>query len=465
MPFSIQDKTLPAGDVGNPYDFKLSATGGEGRYTWTAAPLPNPLKCRTDGTITGTPDSPYTGTVLIQVTDSNQQTASKYLNLFIRKPPLSIATTALPNGTVGSPYTGTLSAKGGTKPYVWSIAGGVLPLGLALNAASGSVTGVPLAVGVSSFTVTATDAIGATATAPLKIDINAGSGGWATLYETKAVFGNALLGFLDGIFVCFGGYPTATWTSSNGKTWVPISGASPNLRNWPVMVYGGGQLWLIGSDDNLNFCVFTFDLKTCSWRQVTQTRWGGAGGYNIYFSVTWFKGALWAIGGRTNSGVTNAIWTSRDGVAWIQQPNAPWPGREFAGACVFGSKLWIGGGLTSFQSAGLNDLWWSADGIAWTQAPAVPWTTATNAAPAWLVGTERTLYAMTCAGSPGGNWTPLMLCKMTSGGEWSPASAAGGLKTYNFLAIGLIAIGETLLAAVGTGNGNGLQVAAFCPKG
>ena len=57
--------------------------------------------------------------------------------------PLSISTTSLPNGQVGVAYNATLSASGGTVPYNWVVSSGTLPAGLALNAATGAITGMP----------------------------------------------------------------------------------------------------------------------------------------------------------------------------------------------------------------------------------------------------------------------------------------------------------------------------------
>lgn len=61
---------------------------------------------------------------------------------------LTITTTSpLPSGTVGSSYQQTLQASGGVAPLTWSIAGGSLPPGLALNAGSGAISGTPSRVG------------------------------------------------------------------------------------------------------------------------------------------------------------------------------------------------------------------------------------------------------------------------------------------------------------------------------
>lgn len=71
--------------------------------------------------------------------------------------PVSIGATTVPSGQVGVAYSVTLSAAGGSGAYTWKIAG-ALPAGLSLDAASGSVSGVPTAGGSYAVTLTVADA-------------------------------------------------------------------------------------------------------------------------------------------------------------------------------------------------------------------------------------------------------------------------------------------------------------------
>jgi hypothetical protein len=75
-------------------------------------------------------------------------------------PIIDLAPTTLPQGTLGVAYSATISASGGQAPYVYSVSAGSLPTGLALNANSGSLSGLPTALGNFSFTVRAVDANG-----------------------------------------------------------------------------------------------------------------------------------------------------------------------------------------------------------------------------------------------------------------------------------------------------------------
>ena len=56
---------------------------------------------------------------------------------------LAITTAKLPTGIVGSYYVVHLTATGGIQPYRWRLAEGALPAGLALDSATGELSGTP----------------------------------------------------------------------------------------------------------------------------------------------------------------------------------------------------------------------------------------------------------------------------------------------------------------------------------
>lgn len=79
------------------------------------------------------------------------------------------AQTALGLTITGTPPSATLNssidyqlfvATGGATPYNWTLAGGGLPAGLALEAATGRIRGVPSVAGTYFFALKATDSTG-----------------------------------------------------------------------------------------------------------------------------------------------------------------------------------------------------------------------------------------------------------------------------------------------------------------
>ncbi len=88
---------------------------------------------------------------------------------------LTINTTSLATATVGMMYKATLSVSGGQAPYLWKIVSGTLPEGIQLEAASGSISGIPSVVGSSSFAAGVMDSNGQTAQQNLTLVATSGS--------------------------------------------------------------------------------------------------------------------------------------------------------------------------------------------------------------------------------------------------------------------------------------------------
>jgi aminopeptidase N len=78
---------------------------------------------------------------------------------------LNIVTTDLPSGMQSVSYRDTLVAKGGISPYKWNIESGNLPDGLELDSLTGVISGTPLVIDSSDFTVKVKDS-----TVPQKTD-------------------------------------------------------------------------------------------------------------------------------------------------------------------------------------------------------------------------------------------------------------------------------------------------------
>lgn len=138
--------------------------------------------------------------------------------------PLFVHTVILPAGATGAFYNAQLTADGGTPPYTWNLSSGNPPSGLDLGSGNGILSGTPTAGGNYDFSVTVTDAIGATATQPLSLSIS----GFVSID-----FGHPYLQSptADGI--------TLLWWSSDSSTMqleYGENGYTQNLLSAPVAV-------------------------------------------------------------------------------------------------------------------------------------------------------------------------------------------------------------------------------------
>jgi hypothetical protein len=154
---SIKTQALPDGEVTSAYSFTLAATGGTAPYAWVLAKgnLPTGLTLDSEtGAITGKPQLPASNASLtFEVTDSGSTpqhaTVSLVLNVMAQ---LSVTTQTLLSAVVGESYSETLAESGGHAPYTWSVASGLLPAGLSLNAKTGVISGTPITAGAAAVT-------------------------------------------------------------------------------------------------------------------------------------------------------------------------------------------------------------------------------------------------------------------------------------------------------------------------
>ena len=152
------------------------AKGGSGVYNWTVSSgvLPHGLALSAGGVLSGTPDLSGTFTFTVQVKDpvNTDATATVAFSITINDTP-SIPAATFANGVVGSLYSQSQTVVAGTGPYNWSITAGALPLGLGIDPVTGTISGIPTTVGNASFTVTVTDAAGASFSVQRSINVPA----------------------------------------------------------------------------------------------------------------------------------------------------------------------------------------------------------------------------------------------------------------------------------------------------
>jgi hypothetical protein len=159
VPVKIATTTLPDATAGIRYTQSLSLSSGKPPFTWTLiGALPPGLSLSTSGVISGTPTLAGEYTFTVRAAGARKQSDSKQLSMVVR---LQLSPAKLPIGVAGADYRQQLTVvAGGTPPYTWSVAGGVLPAGLTLTP-GGLLSGTPERAGPATFMVEITDARGA----------------------------------------------------------------------------------------------------------------------------------------------------------------------------------------------------------------------------------------------------------------------------------------------------------------
>jgi hypothetical protein len=164
--------------------------------------------------------------------------------------PVSVLTSSVPAAVQHQVYSTRLVATSGAPIVSWSVSGGVLPAGLALDGSTGVISGVPSSAGNSSFTIRVDNSAGGSASASLAISVATGT---AAEQLTGPVVGMAAtpdgggywIAAADGGVAPFG--DAADFGSMAGK---PLN--SP--INHIVATPDGGGYWLVAADGG----IFTF---------------------------------------------------------------------------------------------------------------------------------------------------------------------------------------------------------------
>jgi hypothetical protein len=165
-PFTLAPGGLPTGVTGTAYPtHTLYATGGTPPYTYVlqSGALPAGLVLKTTGAITGTPTRASSAQFAVEARDAAGRVATRSYTIEVVWPKVAISPTELPEAVSDEPFSVQLVAAGGSAPYAFRLAEGVLPTGLSLGAA-GLLSGTPSArARTFRFVVSATDANGAPA--------------------------------------------------------------------------------------------------------------------------------------------------------------------------------------------------------------------------------------------------------------------------------------------------------------
>ena len=169
--------TLPDWTLGKTgYSQTITSANGTGarRVNVSKGVMPSGLSLNsTTGVVTGTPTTAGVFNFTVTATDAVNATGSLAYTVTINAA-LAISPSSLPTLTVTLPsYSQNFTVSGGTGASTFAVTSGSLPTGLTL-ASGGLLSGKPGTMGSYTFSITATDTVGATAIQQYTVAVNAG---------------------------------------------------------------------------------------------------------------------------------------------------------------------------------------------------------------------------------------------------------------------------------------------------
>ena len=225
----------------------ITATGGQGPFTYGATGLPTGLSINTStGAITGTdttPNGSTPATVTVTATDARGNATSITQPLYVDPPP-TLTTPAIgstpagsfPEAGAGSAYSASVIGGAGTGAGTYTYTATNLPPGLSINASTGVISGTPSAGGTYAVTVVLTDAGGATATLTSNIVVVAPPYITTASPVTGATVGTAYSSGTPLVTVQgAGGTGPYTWSATGLPTGLSINSSTGAITGTPTV--------------------------------------------------------------------------------------------------------------------------------------------------------------------------------------------------------------------------------------
>lgn len=163
-----------------------------------------------------------TAETIVTITATSVDFPKQFAVLTVKiEPPPSITTTSVPDATLDTAYTAPITATGGVPPLSWSLSSGTLPTGLTLGSSKTdtvNITGKATVAGAYAFTVTVTDATGASSTSG-QLQIVVSSLAFTTTSPLPS--GTVGVAYAGVQFAATGGTPPYAFSLANGSNLPP----------------------------------------------------------------------------------------------------------------------------------------------------------------------------------------------------------------------------------------------------
>jgi hypothetical protein len=245
---SITPTSLGAGTVGVPYsDVRFQAQGSAGGGTWTGNGLPPGLSLSSGGVLSGTPTAAGSYGVTVRFRDPSGCSAQASFTLLVCST-IVVSPASLANATAGVAYGPVaFGAAGATGGATWTVTAGALPSGVALDPATGVLSGTPTVVGSFPFTVTATDSLGCRGSVAVTLVV-----GCPTISVAPVALPNGTAGvaYPATTLTQTGGVGAVTWSVTNGALPAGVTLSPAGVLSGTSMVVGSFVFTATATDSN-----------------------------------------------------------------------------------------------------------------------------------------------------------------------------------------------------------------------
>ena len=460
---------LPADTIGVPYDQSITASGGTGTVTLTVSNIQNAiagLSIPNSGTgslnLTGTPTATGTETFTVTATDSVGGTTVTNYSITVN-PAITLSPATLPADTINVAYNQTITASGGTGTValaVSNIQNAIAGLNIpSSGTGSLNITGTPTAAGTETFTVTATDALGAATPTNYSITVNpllkssttiTTNLGSSSIYNQSVTFYGASWSFTSGS-------PTPTGTET-----IYIDNVSQGAQSLSAGVnYVSLTTNTLSIGTHTIFVIYSGDTNYSSSTSATLT-------FKVNKDLT---------SNTVTASTTTAVFgqpINLYGADWVYQPGTGTPTGTmtyFVDGSTTGTTLTLGNGgnyttlLLSNLSVGTHTIQaeYSGDGnfssstaasLTITVTRAASSNTLTASAATTVFGQPINLYAAAWVYKPGAGMPTGTMTYFVDGSTTGTTLTLANGSNYTTLPLSNLSVGTHTIQAEYSGDGN-----------